>query len=71
MSAAWLLLTIVCSARAPHPCHDRLLGIYPSASSCDSAVKFMAAYPQDRQIKVWCEKRFIETRSDITVPWAR
>jgi len=52
----WLLLAIVCAAKSPHHCHTEVLGIYPRADWCASAVDFMAAYPEPRQIKVWCEK---------------
>ena len=57
MAPVWLLLAIVCNAKAPHACHTETLGIYPRVDWCASAVAFRAAYPQPRQIKVWCQRK--------------
>lgn len=57
MTAMWLLLAIVCSAKAPHPCKQELLITYHRLDDCRSGQQFIEAYPQPRQIKVWCQRK--------------
>jgi hypothetical protein len=57
MSVAWVLLGIVCSVHAPHPCRTVTMAVYPRADWCESGRKAMLYYSQPGLIKVWCERR--------------
>ena len=53
----WLLMAIVCAAHAPHRCKPVVLIDYYDAAGCQSGLSYLAAYPEPRQIKVWCERK--------------
>lgn len=53
----WLLMAIVCAAHAPHTCKKVVLINYYRADDCRSGLGYLKAYPEPRQIKVWCERK--------------
>ena len=55
----YLLMAIVCSVHAPHPCKSRVLASYPTSQGCLSGQDWLRSYPEPRQTKVWCKRTTI------------